>query len=329
MQTLPHIAVIGTGGTIAGQGAAPAQTAYYACSVLGIESVLALAPQAAGLATLQAEQLMQTGSENFGNAELCAIAQCVAARLADPEVDGVVLVQGTDTIEESAYFLHLTLKSPKPVVVVGAMRPPSALSSDAALNLYAAIAVAAHPASYGLGTLVVANDEIHSARDVVKQHSFKLEAFRSPYGPLGLVVDGRPRYYRRPSRLHTVATPWSAAALPALPRVDLVLTHDDLDPAWLDAAAPARGLVLAGSGNGNVPARLVTALREASRRGTRVLRASRTGAGVVTHNGAQPDDDYGWLSADDQIPQKARILLALGLSGTDDPAALQAMFGRY
>ncbi|AJK45190.1 asparaginase [Burkholderia plantarii] len=330
MPTRPTLAVIGTGGTIAGHGASATHTASYACSVHGIDTLLDQLPQAAGIARLRAEQLLQTGSENFGNAELVAIAARVAERLADDAIDGVVLTHGTDTIEETAYFLHLTLKSAKPVVVVGALRPPSALSSDAALNLHAAIAVAAHPASHGLGTLVVANDEIHTARDVVKQHSYKLEAFRSPYGPLGLIVDGAPRYYRRPLRPHTLDTPWSAAALPALPRVDLVHAYGELDPAWLEAAAAgARGLVFAGTGNGNVAARLVDGLRAAARRGTQVVRASRTGNGVVTRNGAQPDDAHGWLTVDDQIPQKARILLMLGLTLSEDRGRLQQLFDRY
>lgn len=331
MHIRPHLAVIGTGGTIAGQGATATDTASYTCSVLGIDAVLDSVPQAAQFAELHTEQLMQTGSENFGNAALREIAGRVAHWLAEPHIDGVVLAQGTDTIEETAYFLHLTLKQTKPVVVVGAMRPPSALSSDVALNLYAAIAVAADPRSHGLGTLVVANDEIHSARDVVKQHSFKLDAFRSPYGPLGLVVDGTPRYYRRPARAHTINTPWFAAALPdALPRVDIVQAYGELDAAWLDAAAAhSHGLIFAGTGNGNVAAHLVDTLRAAAQRGTCVVRASRTGNGVVTRNGAQPDDAYGWLAVDDQVAQKARILLMLGLTVSRDRTALQAMFSKY
>ncbi len=222
MRDKPNIVVIGTGGTIAGRGQSAADTSAYACSVLAIEEILSTIPEAASLANLRAEQLLQIGSENFNNDHLLKIGKRISEVLKDDDVDGVILTHGTDTIEETAYFLHLTLKSPKPVVVVGSMRPPSAMSSDASLNLYHAISVAIHPASRGKGTLVVANEEIHTARDVTKTNSFKLEAFRSPYGALGYVIEGEPRYYRTPSRDHTVNTEWSIDALASLPKVDIV-----------------------------------------------------------------------------------------------------------
>lgn len=298
--------------------------------MLGIDEILGTIPEAAKLANLRAEQLLQTGSENFNNAHLLAIGRRVAELLARDDVDGVVVTHGTDTIEETAYFLHLTLKSAKPVVVVGSMRPPSAMSSDAALNLYDALAVAAHASSRGLGTLVVANNEIHTARDVVKGNSFKLDAFCSPYGALGVVIEGVPRYYRRPARAHTLDTPWSIDALDTLPKVDIVYAYGALDADTLDAiTANARGLIYAGTGNGNVAGHLINPLRVAARRGVHVVRASRTGSGVVLHNGAQPDDEFGWLTVDDQAPQKARLLLTLALTQTSDREALQAAFERY
>ncbi|MFM0598472.1 asparaginase [Paraburkholderia dilworthii] len=330
MTAKANLVVIGTGGTIAGQGKASVNTSSYLCSVLGIDEILGTIPEAAKLANLRAEQLLQTGSENFNNAHLLAIGRRVAELLARDDVDGVVVTHGTDTIEETAYFLHLTLKSAKPVVVVGSMRPPSAMSSDAALNLYDALAVAAHASSRGLGTLVVANNEIHTARDVVKGNSFKLDAFCSPYGALGVVIEGVPRYYRRPSRAHTLDTPWSIDALDTLPKVDIVYAYGALDADTLDAiTANARGLIYAGTGNGNVAGHLINPLRVAARRGVHVVRASRTGSGVVLHNGAQPDDEFGWLTVDDQAPQKARLLLTLALTQTSDREALQAAFERY
>ncbi|RFU49219.1 asparaginase [Paraburkholderia sp. DHOC27] len=325
-----NIVVIGTGGTIAGQGKAASNTSAYLCSVLGIDDILATIPHASLPANLRAEQLLQTGSENFGNAHLLAIGQRVSTLLMEDDVDGIVIAHGTDTIEETAYFLHLTLKSAKPVVLVGAMRPPSAMSSDAALNLYDAIAVAAHPGSVGMGTLVVINDEIHTARDVVKSSSFKIEAFSSPYGPLGYVIEGRPRYYRHPARAHTLATPWTVERINSLPQVDIIYAYGALEPALVDAlAARAQGLIFAGTGNGNVAAHLIEPLREAARRGVHVVRASRTGSGIVLRNGAQPDDTYGWLAVDDQVPSKARILLMLALTQARDWPSLQAAFERY
>ncbi|NPT36488.1 asparaginase [Paraburkholderia xenovorans] len=330
MTTKASIVVIGTGGTIAGQGKTTVNTSTYLCSVLGIGELLESIPQVSALANLQAEQLLQTGSENFDNGHLLAIGKRIAELLARNDVDGVVVTHGTDTIEETSYFLHLTLKSAKPVVVVGSMRPPSAMSSDAALNLYDALAVAAHPSSRGLGALVVANSEIHTARDVVKSNSFKLDAFRSPYGALGIVIEGTPRYYRRPARAHTLDTPWSIDTLRTLPKVDIVYAYGALESSAVAAIAKnARGLVFAGTGNGNVAGHLIGPLRDAARRGVRVVRASRTGNGVVLHNAAQPDDEYGWLTVDDQAPLKARLLLTLALTQTDDTNALQAVFERY
>lgn len=331
MRDKPNILIIGTGGTIAGRGESSADTSAYACSVLTIDEILAAIPEASSLANLRAEQLLQTGSENFNNEHLLMIGKRISKVLKDDDVDGVILTQGTDTIEETAYFLHLTLKSVKPVVVVGSMRPPSAMSSDAALNLYHAISVAIDPASRGRGTLVVANDEIHTARDVTKTNSFKLEAFRSPYGALGYVVEGKPRYYRIPSRDHTVLTQWSIDDIELLPRVDMIYSYGALDKEVIGTvASDAKGLIFAGTGNGNVAEHIVGPLRKAARQGLHVVRATRTGNGVVIRNGAQPDDDYGWIVVDDQAPQKARILLMLAmLSSTNERHALQDAFYRY
>jgi glutamin-(asparagin-)ase len=330
MNSKPRIVLIGTGGTIAGQGKTAASTAAYQCSVLGIETILDLLPDVHALAHLRAEQLLQTGSENFNNTHLLMIGRRAAELLRQDDVDAIVITHGTDTIEETAYFLNLTLKSTKPVVITGAMRPPSAMSSDAALNLFDAIAVASHPASHGIGTLVVINSEIHSARDVVKRNSVKLEAFGSPYGPLGLVIEGAPRYYRRPSRAHTIDTPWSVDALPVLPKVDIVHAYGALEADTLESiVANTQGIIYAGTGNGNVAEHLIAPLRHASARGVYVVRASRTGSGIVLHNAAQPDDTFGWLTVDDQTPQKARVLLILGLTHTQELAPLQAMFERH
>ncbi|MBB2928042.1 asparaginase [Paraburkholderia silvatlantica] len=331
MRKKANIVVIGTGGTIAGRGETASNTSAYACSVLTIDRILAAIPEVSSLANLRAEQLMQTGSENFNNEHLLKIGKRVSEVLKDNDVDGVIVTHGTDTIEETAYFLHLTLKSVKPVVVVGSMRPPSAMSSDASLNLYDAIAVAIAPASRGKGTLVVANNEIHTARDVMKTNSFKLEAFRSPYGALGYVAEGEPRYYRMPSRDHTVLTEWSIDRIEILPKVDIVYAYGALGEEVIGTvASEANGLIYAGTGNGNVAEHIVGPLVAATRQGLHVVRASRTGNGVVIRNGTQPDDDYGWIVVDDQAPQKARILLMLAmLSNPDKRCALQAAFYRY
>ena len=331
MKEKTHIVVIGTGGTIAGRGTSSINTSAYACSVLSIGEVLSGIPEVGSIARVSAEQLMQIGSENFSSDHLLTLGKRIDTLLKQHDVDGIVVTHGTDTIDETAYFLHLTLKSPKPVVVVGSMRPPSSLSADGPLNLYNAIRVASSPASRAKGTLVVSNDEIHSARDVVKTSTFKLESFRSPYGPLGYIVEGNPRYYRVPARRHTTETQWSVDEIYQLPEVGIVYAHAGIDAAVIEATAQSgiRGLIYAATGNGNVAGHIVGALRQARRRGVQIVRASRTGSGVVIRNGAQPDDEYDWLVVDDQVPQKARLLLMLSLSDGQNSAELQDVFYRY
>jgi glutamin-(asparagin-)ase len=326
-----RVVLIGTGGTIAGRGVSSVNTAAYDCSVLSIDDILADLPAASSVADIRTEQLFQIGSENFGNGHLMQLGKRISALLKLGDVDGVVVTHGTDTIDETAYFLHLTLKSAKPVVVVGAMRPPSALSPDGPLNLYNAIVVAASRAAYGKGTLVVANDEIHTARDVVKTSTFKQEAFWSPYGPLGYIVEGVPLFYRLPARLHTVETEWSIDRIESLPEVGIVYAHGGMNDiavrAVLDSGVKA--IIYAATGNGNVATSVIGSLAEARSRGVHVVRGSRTGGGVVIRNAAQPDDRYDWLAADDQVPHKARILMMLALCQDTRTEQLQGIFLRY
>jgi glutamin-(asparagin-)ase len=247
------------------------------------------------------------------------------------DIDGVVVTHGTDTIDETAYFLHLTLKSVKPVVVVGAMRPPSALSSDGPINLYNAIVVAASPLARGKGTLVVSNDEIHTARDVIKTNTFKQDAFKSPYGPLGLIVEGKPIFYRLPARRHTVNSEWSISEIDALPDVGILYAHGGMNNTMVRAMLDSgvRAVIYAATGNGNVAASIIASLVEARKRGIHVVRGSRTGGGVVIRNAAQPDDRYDWLVTDDQAAHKARILMMLALTQEQCTRKLQEVFLRY
>ena len=326
-----NIVLIGTGGTIAGRGESEVNASAYDCSILSIGDILADVPSAASIANIRTEQLLQMGSENFGNEHLLLLGKRISSLLKRHDVDGVVVTHGTDTIDETAYFLHLTLKSYKPVVVVGAMRPPSALSSDGPLNLYNAILVAANPLSFGKGTLVVSNDEIHTARDVLKSSTFKLEAFRSPYGPLGYVVEGRPIFFRLPARRHTIETEWSIDDIAAMPDVGIVYAHGGVDANSVNAMlnSGVGGIVYAATGNGNIAARIVDALVQARRRGIHIVRASRTGSGLVIRNAAQPDDEYDWLVVDAQVPHKARILLALAMTHHIHTEQIQDVFRNY
>jgi glutamin-(asparagin-)ase len=326
-----RIVLIGTGGTIAGRGASPVNTSAYDCSVLSIDDILADLPVADSLADITTEQLFQVGSENFGNVQLLQLGKRIASLLERDDIDGIVVTHGTDTIDETAYFLHLTLKSPKPVVVVGAMRPPSALSSDGPLNLYNAIVVAASRLAHGKGTLVVSNDEIHTARDVVKTNTFKQDAFKSPYGPLGFIVEGKPVFYRLPARPHTVDSEWSINEIEALSHVGVVYAHGGMNDAIVRAILDSgvKAVIYAATGNGNVAVSIVASLVEARKRGIHVVRGSRTGGGVVIRNAAQPDDLYDWLVTDDQPAHKARILMMLALTREHCTRKLQDVFWRY
>jgi len=326
-----NIVIIGTGGTIADAGASATNTAAYQSAVVPVDKIIASVPEISKVANVKGEQIFQIGSESFNNERLLKLGKRVSELLKQPDVDGIVITHGTDTIEETSYFLNLTLKSDKPVVVVGSMRPGTALGADGSLNLYDAVLVASNPASRGKGTLVVLNDEIQTGRDVTKSNTFKTETFRSPFGPLGYVVEGRTLYYRLPARPHTVQTEFDIDRIDSLPEVAVVYAYGNVNPASIDAAVKngAKAIVYAATGNGSVGDYMVEPLKAARAKGVQIVRASRTGSGVVIRNGEQPDDKYDWIVTDDQLPQKARILMALALTRTNDPKALQQIFWKY
>ncbi len=326
-----NIVIIGTGGTIAGAGASATNTAAYQSAVVPVDKIIASVPEISKVANVKGEQIFQIGSESFNNERLLKLGKRVSELLKQPDVDGIVITHGTDTIEETAYFLNLTLKSDKPVVVVGSMRPGTALGADGALNLYDAVLVASNPASKGKGTLAVLNDEIHTGRDVTKSNTFKAETFRSPFGPLGYVVEGRTLFYRLPARPHTTQTEFDIDKIDKLPEVAVVYAYGNVNPASIDAAVKngAKAIVYAATGNGSVGDYMVEPLKAARAKGVQIVRASRTGSGVVVRNAEQPDDKYDWVVTDDQLPQKARILTALALTKTNDSKELQQIMWKY
>ncbi|MFT3777873.1 MAG: asparaginase [Ottowia sp.] len=325
----PRIALLATGGTIAGAGTG--EGAAYRAAVAPVGELIAAVPGLARLADLHAEQLMQIDSADFTDSHLLQLARRVAALCARDDVDGVVVTHGTDTLEESAYFLHLTVPSRKPVVLTGAMRPATALAADGPVNLLHAVAVAAHPSSAGRGVLVVMNEEIHSARDVAKVHTLRLDAFASPHGALGGVVEGAPRWWRALARPHTADSAFDIGRIDALPLVGLVASHGNLRREPYDAwvAAGARAIVHAGFGGGTVPAYLRDAFIGLRARGVLLVRASRVGAGPVIRNATFDDDGCGSVAADDQNAPRARLLAALALTRTQDAGEVQAMFLSY
>jgi len=262
--------------------------------------------------------------------QLKALGMMVDARLKDPDIAGVVITHGTNTIEETAYFLNLTMKHEKPVVIVGAQRPFSTLSSDAPVNLLNAIRVAADPASRGKGTLVVVNDEINAARDVTKTNTYRVQTFQSrELGLLGYADPDRVVFYRAPLRKHTTQSQFDLGAIKAFPKVNILYGHagDDGDLAKAAVAAGAKGLVIAGTGAGHTGNARKTLKALFDETGVVVVRSNRTGSGRVIR-----DDNWqepGFVAADNLSPQKARILLQLGLTTTAKPDDIQKMFDEY
>jgi L-asparaginase len=281
--------------------------------------------QFARVSTESDEFLSCDTAENLMN-----LGRIVDGRLKDADIAGVVIAHGTNTIEETAYFLNLTMRHDKPVVIVGAQRPFSTLSSDAPLNLLNAIRVAADPVSRGKGTLVVANDTINAARDVTKSNTYRLETFTSrELGILGYADPDRIVFYRTPVRRHTTQSQFDLAGIKALPKVRILYSHagDDGDLVRPAAAAGAKGLVIAGTGAGHTQnaRKALKALFDET--GVVVVRSNRTGAGRVIRNDNWQEP--GFVAADNLSPQKARILLQLGLTVTQKPDEIQRMFDEY
>ena len=243
------------------------------------------------------------------------------------------LSHGTDTIEETAYFLNLVTKSRKPVVIVGAMRPSTALSADGPINLYNATILAGSEEAAGRGVLVALNDQINGARDVTKTNASNTDTFRNwELGVLGYMQDNKPHFYRQTTRRHTLDTEFDVSKLDSLPAVDIVYGYANMNRIPVDAfvAAGDKGLVHAGTGNGSLARPAVEpALIEARRKGVVIVRASRVGNGLVARNGEADDDKLDFVVADNLNPQKARILLMLALTRTSDTKEIQRMFYTY
>jgi L-asparaginase len=327
----PGVHLLATGGTIAGAQAQSGGRGYRAAA-FSVDALIAAVPEIAQLAKLDVEQVAAIGSQDMDDATWLKLAARTQAALDRPEIAGAVITHGTDTMEETAFFLNLVIHSEKPVVLVGAMRPATAISADGPMNLFNAVAVAAQPDARGRGVLVVANDEIHFAREVAKTNTTQVGTFHSTHrGLAGLVNSGRLHLYAPPVRRHTHATEFTTTAQTTLPRVEIVYAHAGMGREAIDAAVHtgAAGIVIAGVGDGNFAAAAVSAAAEAVRQGVAIVRSSRTGGGVVERNIEINDDEFGFVAADELNPQKARVLLMLGLTRTREPAALQQMFYTY
>lgn len=328
---LPNIVVLATGGTIAGAAATDVQAGYTSGQV-GVEQLIAAVPQAKKLAMLRGEQVANIGSQDMNDEVWLKLANRVNQLVAMPDVAGVVITHGTDTIEETAYFLTLVVKSTKPVVLTAAMRPATALSADGPLNFFNAVAVAANKESAGRGVLVVINDWIHGAASLTKTSTTAVQTFMSPLsGLIGTVAYGEIEFFRGPIGKNTTKSEFSLDGVTQLPRVDIVMAYENMDGALIDAAAAAgaKGIVVAGVGNGNLTNTAVTALAAQAKKGVVCVRASRVTVGRVGRNVELDDDKLGLVASLDKNPQKSRVLLRLALLKSRSVADVQRIFDEY
>ncbi|UKJ07741.1 type II asparaginase [Solitalea lacus] len=326
-----RVKILATGGTIAGAGAA-AERAAYTAGKLPIDELLNAVPQIHKLAKITGEQVASIGSQDMSIEVWLKLAKRINEIFAKNEADAIVITHGTDTQEETAYFLDLVVKYNKPVVLVGAMRPATAISADGPKNLLDAVVVAADPKSQGRGVMLAMNERVFDARSVTKTNSTSLETFLSTnFGPVGLIYDQKVQYYYNPVRKPGKDTPYDVSGLTSLPRVDIAYMYADADPTAIEAfvKAGAKGIVFTGVGNGNMNKKNYDAIKAATSKGVVVVRATRTPGGRVTLHDEVDDDALGTVVSDDLNAQKARILLMLALTKTSDKAKVQDMFFQY
>ncbi len=330
-QSKPNIVILATGGTIAGSAADASATTGYKAGALGIDVLLNAVPQVKDYANVTGEQICSIDSKDMTDDIWLKLATRINELFSRGDVDGIVITHGTDTLEETAYFLNLTVHSDKPVVLVGAMRPATAISADGPMNLLNAVRVAASPNSVGKGVLVALNDEINAAREVTKTNTITVSTFKSPeLGFLGYVNEGTPEFYRTSTRRHTSNSEFYVNGRKDLPYVKVIYGTANDDALFVDAAIKAgvKGIIYAGTGNGSVHMNAEKALARATAKGIVVVRSSRVGNGTVIP-AEQSYIDYNFLDGDSLSPQKARILLQLALTKTSNLSEIQRMFKQY
>ena len=327
----PKVVVIATGGTIAGLGV-PKENVEYTVGKLPIDDLIAAVPAASEIADLVGIQLVSIGSQDMTSEVWLKLAQTLAESLSDQSVAGAVVTHGTDTMEETAYFLNLIVDTAKPVVMTGAMRPASSLSADGPLNLFNSVAIAASKEAADHGVMVVANDFIHGAREVTKTNTLTVQAFESSdRGLLGTMHYGALRMYRKPHRRHTYQSDFSISEIENLPPVAVIYAHADMTGGLIDSVVSqgVQGIVLAGVGNGNASKDALEALRRATQAGVIVVRSTRSNDGAVLRNQEVDDDGYGFVVSDQLNPAKARVLLQLALTRSKDAKQIQEFFFAY
>jgi len=326
-----NVVILATGGTIAGAAASGTQAGYTSGAVT-IDAMITAVPGITDLANIKGEQISNVGSQDISFDIMLSLAKRINQLLATPQVDGIVVTHGTDTMEETAFFLNLVVKSDKPVVMVGSMRPSTAVSADGPLNLYNAVGVAIDPNARGRGVLVVMNDWIHGAHSLTKTSTTAVQTFMSPLrGVVGVATYGKNDFYYNPEWKHTVGSEFDITNVAKLPRVDIIFVCVDMSPDLIEDSARrgAKGIVLAGVGNGNVNKASLEAAAQVAKQGVVIVRSSRVVTGTVGRNVEVNDDELGFVASDELNPQKSRILLMLALLKPRTTMEIQKLFQTY
>lgn len=324
-----RVIILATGGTIAGAGESSTKAAYKAGQI-GVENLVNAVPQMKEFANVKGEQIAQIGSQDMNIDTWLKLSNRINEIFDNDEADGIVITHGTDTQEETAYFLSLTVNSDKPVVLVGSMRPATAMSQDGNRNLLDAVMVAASPKSKGIGVVTAMNEAVFAARDVTKTITTNMATFQSRnFGPIGLIYDGKVSYYYK--SLRTPQQKFNVKGLKKLPEVEIVYGYADANPRAVNTAIKegVDGIVYAGMGNGNINTPVMKSLEEASKSGIIVCRSTRVGGGRVTLFNEVDDKALGFVVSDDLNPQKARILLMLALTQSKNFENIQDLFFKY
>lgn len=326
---LPNVEVLATGGTIAGAGQSATDTAYTAGKV-SVNHLVAAVPQLAEIANVIPKQVVQIGSQDMTDDVWLTLVKTINQDC--NKVDGFVVTHGTDTMEETAYFVNLTAKCEKPIVFVGAMLPSTGLSADGPKNLYNAVVVASTKEAGGRGAMVAMDDKIISARDVIKTNTTAVETFQGAnFGTMGYIFNSKVHFANTPDTPHTKDTPFDVSKLDKLPKVGIVYNYSNVPAEPLKALLDAgyEGIVTAGVGNGNIHKNLFPLLEKAAKDGVAVVRSSRVPTGSATKDAEIDDKKYGFVAGQFLNPQKARVLLQLALTKTKDPAKIQEYFDKY
>ncbi len=330
-QKRPTVMILATGGTIAGAAGSGVQAGYTSGQVT-IDAMINAVPDITKLAIIKGEQVSNVGSQDMSFEIMMRIAKLISQLVVKDDVDGIVITHGTDTMEETAYFLNLVCKTDKPIVLVGSMRPSTAVSADGPLNLYNAVAVAADPNARKRGVMLVMNDWIHSAQSLTKISTTAVQTFMSPAtGLIGITNYGVNEYYRYPYNKYGPQTDFSVDNVSKLPRVDIVYGDVDMPGDLIDASVEkgAKGIVIAGVGNGNMNKEALAACERAAKKGIVVVRSSRVITGNVGRNVEVDDDKLGLVASYDHNPQKSRILLSLALLKPRSNDDIQKLFYEY